>query len=120
MILEHLPERAHLIDVRTVEEYKGGIDGAQNIPIDEIEEAILIAIPEKSDVVIVYCRSGNCSAQAGKMLEDLGYKVILDAEVSLTMKSLSSKIKCKRSGSVELGANQSRSRVAWGSKPNSE
>jgi rhodanese-related sulfurtransferase len=80
MILEHLPERAHLIDVRTVEEYKGGhIDGAQNIPIDEIEEAILIAIPEKSDVVIVYCRSGNRSAQAGKMLEDLGYKVILDA-----------------------------------------
>ncbi len=80
MILAHLPENAHLIDVRTVEEYEGGhVGGALNIPVDEIEEAILTAVPEKSDVVIVYCRSGNRSAQAGKILEDLGYKVILNA-----------------------------------------
>ena len=80
MILEHLPQSVHLIDVRTVEEYEGGhISGAQNIPMGEIEEAILTAVPEKTDVIIVYCRSGNRSAQASRILEDLGYQVILDA-----------------------------------------
>lgn len=80
MILQHLPQNAYLIDVRTIEEYEGGhISGAQNIPLDEIEEAIRTAVPEKADVIIVYCRSGNRSAQAGKILEDLGYQVILDA-----------------------------------------
>ncbi len=79
-ILQHLPQNAHLIDVRTAEEYEGGhISGAQNISVDQIATAILIAVPEKTDVIIVYCRSGNRSAQAGKMLEELGYKVILDA-----------------------------------------
>ena len=79
-ILKHLPENAHLIDVRTTEEYESGhVSGAQNISVDQIETAIQIAVPEKSDVIIVYCRSGNRSAQAGKILEDMGYKVILDA-----------------------------------------
>jgi len=79
-ILQHLPENAHLIDVRTIEEYESGhVSGAQNISVDQIETAIQIAVPEKTDVIIVYCRSGNRSAQAGKILEDMGYKVILDA-----------------------------------------
>ena len=78
-ILQHLPENAHLIDVRTTEEYESGhVSGAQNISVDQIETAIQIAVPEKTDVIIVYCRSGNRSAQASKMLEDMGYKVILD------------------------------------------
>lgn len=80
MILGHLPQNSHLIDVRTMEEFESGhVSGSQNLPVDEIEEAILTAVPEKTDVIIVYCRSGNRSAHAGKMLEDLGYKVILDA-----------------------------------------
>ena len=38
MILEHLPQSVHLIDVRTVEEYEGGhISGAQNIPMGEMK-----------------------------------------------------------------------------------
>lgn len=79
-ILQHLPENSHLIDVRTPEEYEGGhVSGAQNISVDQIETAIPGAVPETSDVVIVYCRSGNRSAQAGELLENLGYKVILDA-----------------------------------------
>ncbi|GAB1475462.1 hypothetical protein MASR2M70_02940 [Bacillota bacterium] len=80
MILGHLPQNSHLIDVRTTEEFESGyVSGAQNIPMDEIESAILTVVPEKTDVIIVYCRSGNRSAQAGNMLEVLGYKVILDA-----------------------------------------
>jgi rhodanese-related sulfurtransferase len=55
------------------------VSGALNIPVDQIEAAILTAVPEKADVVILYCRSGNRSAQAADILEDLGYLVILDA-----------------------------------------
>lgn len=79
-ILLHLTDNTHFIDVRTAEEYEDGhISGAQNIPIDQIETDILSAVPEKSDIIILYCRSGNRSAQAGKLLEKLGYQVILDA-----------------------------------------
>lgn len=79
-ILQHLPESAYLIDVRTPNEYEGGhVSGSQNIPVNRIKTAILVAVPEKNDIIIVYCRSGNRSAQAGKMLEDLGYQIILDA-----------------------------------------
>lgn len=79
-ILQHLPQNAYLIDVRTTEEYEGGhVSGAQNISVDQIETAILTAVPDMSDVIIVYCRSGNRSAQAAKLLEEMGYKVILDA-----------------------------------------
>lgn len=79
-ILQHLSENAWLIDVRTPQEYESGyVSGALNIPVDQIEAAILTAVPEKADVVILYCRSGNRSAQAADILEDLGYLVILDA-----------------------------------------
>lgn len=79
-ISTHLPSSAHLIDVRTAEEYVGGhVAGAVNISVDVIKEKILDAVPEKSDIVIVYCRSGNRSVAAGRVLEDLGYMVILNA-----------------------------------------
>ena len=88
MILDHLPRNAYLIDVRTPEEYQDGhVSGAQNIPLDETEEVILTAVPEKADVIIVYCRSGNRSAQASKILEELGYQVILDAGGIIDYKS---------------------------------
>lgn len=79
-ILQHLPEHAYLIDVRTPLEYESGyVSGAINISVDQIEAAILTAVPDKADVVILYCRTGNRSAQAAKILEKLGYLVILDA-----------------------------------------
>lgn len=79
-ILQHLPENAWLIDVRTPQEYESGyVSGALNIPVDQIETAILDAVPEKADVIVLYCRSGNRSDQAAKILEELGYLVILDA-----------------------------------------
>ncbi|NLO48783.1 MAG: hypothetical protein GX111_10750 [Clostridiales bacterium] len=79
-ILRHLPDIAHLIDVRTIEEYGNGhVSGAKNISLDNIKTSILSAVPEKTDIVILYCRSGNRSATAGKMLEEMGYQIILDA-----------------------------------------
>ncbi len=79
-ILQHLPQNAYFFDVRTAQEYESGhVSGAQNIPVDQVETDIPHLVPEKTDVIILYCRSGNRSAQASEKLEDLGYMVILDA-----------------------------------------
>lgn len=79
-ILQHLPDNSHFIDVRTPEEYEEEhISGAINIPLNVLDSEILDTVTDKSDIIIVYCRSGNRSNTAGKQLESLGYKVILDA-----------------------------------------
>lgn len=66
-----------LIDVRTTEEFASGyINGAVNIPIDSIANR-LSEIP-KDQPVVLYCRSGNRSAQAARILENAGYTNIYD------------------------------------------
>ena len=62
-----------IIDVRTREEYaEGHIDGAFNIPYDEINE--LIEFP-KDTILFVYCKSGARSKVAAETLISLGYEV---------------------------------------------
>lgn len=62
-----------IIDVRTREEYaEGHINGAFNIPYDEINE--LIEFP-KDTVLFVYCQSGTRSKIAAENLISLGYEV---------------------------------------------
>jgi rhodanese-related sulfurtransferase len=66
---------ASLIDVRTPEEYSAKhVDGAKNIPVDEIDTR-LSEIP-KDKPVVVYCHSGGRSATAAKVLRGAGYDVI--------------------------------------------
>ncbi|MHB1253283.1 MAG: rhodanese-like domain-containing protein, partial [Candidatus Humimicrobiaceae bacterium] len=56
-----------LLDVRTQEEYKEGfIENSILIPVSELENR-LSEIPSDKPV-IVYCRSGNRSAQAAEIL----------------------------------------------------
>lgn len=69
---------AHLLlDVRTPEEYADGhIAGSINIPLAELGNQLSL-IP--TDIpVVVYCRSGNRSAQAVTLLRDSGYTNVLD------------------------------------------
>jgi len=69
---EHL-----LIDVRTPEEFASGhIEGAVNIPVDALAGR-LSEVPEGQPVV-VYCRSGNRSATASRILAEAGYNAIYD------------------------------------------
>jgi rhodanese-related sulfurtransferase len=70
--------QAHLlVDVRTPEEFASGhIPGAVNIPLQELEGR-LAEVPTDSPVV-VYCRSGNRSAQAADLLQEAGYTQIYD------------------------------------------
>jgi phage shock protein E len=66
-----------LLDVRTPEEFADGhIAGAVNIPLAELGNQ-LSQVP-RDIPVIVYCRSGNRSAQAATLLRDSGYTNVLD------------------------------------------
>jgi phage shock protein E len=68
-----------LIDVRTFEEYKSGhIEGSILIPHDIIESEIEKAVPNKETSIIIYCRTGNRTKTAGRILKGLGYSNIFD------------------------------------------
>ena len=63
-----------VLDVRTQEEYdQGHIPGAILIPSTEIEARAGAELPDKSQVILVYCRSGNRSKKASEILAQLGY-----------------------------------------------
>ena len=68
-----------LLDVRTEEENKEiRIPGSTLIPLDKLESNVEIVIPDKEKTIYVYCRSGNRSVSAVKILLKLGYKNVYD------------------------------------------
>ena len=63
-----------ILDVRTREEYdQGHIPGAILIPDTEIEAKAADLLPDKEQLILVYCRSGRRSKLAAQSLADLGY-----------------------------------------------
>jgi rhodanese-related sulfurtransferase len=67
-------QNAVVLDVRTQEEYETGyIPGAILIPHDKIEEQAAEKLPNKDQLILVYCQRGNRSKTASKTLEKLGY-----------------------------------------------
>jgi len=68
-----------ILDVRTQSEYaEGHLAGAVLLPVTEIATLAASTIPDKNATYLIYCRSGNRSAQAIDLLEDLGYRVLYD------------------------------------------
>jgi phage shock protein E len=68
-----------LIDVRTEAEYlEIRIDGAILLPLADITLNAINVLPDKNATIILYCRSGNRSAQAALLLDGLGYTKIYD------------------------------------------
>lgn len=65
-----------LIDVRTPEEFaQGHVEGARNIPVQEIANRLTdVGDPEKP--VVLYCRSGRRAAKAQEILEQAGFKKV--------------------------------------------
>ena len=62
------------LDVRTPGEYMGGfIQGAQNIDFQSGNFENEIASLDKNATYAVYCRSGNRSGQAIKVMHDAGF-----------------------------------------------
>ena len=63
-----------IIDARTQEEYDGGhIAGAIMIPEYEIADRAEKELPDKDQLILVYCRSGRRSKIAAEELVKLGY-----------------------------------------------
>ena len=68
-----------ILDVRTAEEFaQKHIPGAINIPNETIGSEELAELPDKNQLILVYCRSGNRSKQASEKLAELGYTKIYE------------------------------------------
>ena len=63
-----------ILDVREQDEYDAGhIPGAVLIPYTQIEEKAMGILPDKDQLILVYCRSGRRSKIAAEALVQLGY-----------------------------------------------
>ena len=68
-----------ILDVRTHEEFAAGhIPGAIVIPNETIGTVEIPQLPDKDQLIMVYCRSGNRSKQASDKLVKLGYTNIVE------------------------------------------
>lgn len=63
---------ALVVDVRTAQEFAGGhLENAHNIPLSDV--ATGFAAIDKDQPMVLYCRSGNRSAQAMEALREQGF-----------------------------------------------
>ncbi len=68
-----------ILDVRRPDEFAAGhIPNAINIPNENIGEDEITELPNKDQLILVYCRSGNRSKQASAKLVKLGYTNIVE------------------------------------------
>ena len=68
-----------ILDVRTPEEFADRhIPGAINVPNETIGTEDIPELPDKDQLILVYCRSGNRSKQASEKLAALGYTNIVE------------------------------------------
>ncbi len=72
-------EKPFLLDVRTEEEYNGPmgyINGSVLIPLQELENRYKELEPQKMQEIVIYCRSGNRSMVAARILQAKGFRVV--------------------------------------------
>ena len=83
-----------IVDVRTPQEYQASnIEGSINIEWQDILDASNL-VKTKKDNIILYCRSGNRSGKALKILEENGYTNVINAgSINNASKILNLKIK---------------------------
>ena len=68
-----------ILDVRRPDEYaEGHIPGAINLPNEEIGASEISELPDKTQLILVYCRSGRRSNEASEKLVKLGYTNIVE------------------------------------------
>lgn len=72
-----IKEGAFLVDVRTPAEFaEGHVKGSTNIPLDQV--AGQLDKFKGKEQIIVFCRSGNRSGQAKMILEQNGFKNVIN------------------------------------------
>lgn len=70
-------ENAVLLDVRTPEEFaEGHLEGAVNMDWYQTDFTSKLESVDRDSKVYVYCKKGGRSAEAAKLMDSLGYKVI--------------------------------------------
>lgn len=63
-----------IVDVRREDEFEAGhIPGAICIPNESITDTMPEQLPDKNQVILIYCRSGRRSKEAAQKLFDMGY-----------------------------------------------
>ena len=68
-----------ILDVRTAAEFnEEHIPDAINIPNETIGTDAIPELPDKDQLILVYCRSGNRSKQASEKLVKLGYTNVVE------------------------------------------
>ena len=68
-----------ILDVRRADEYSAGhIPGAINLPNESITTSELPELPDKNQLIMVYCRSGRRSKEASEKLVKLGYTNVVE------------------------------------------
>ena len=68
-----------ILDVRTPEEFaEKHIPNAINVPNETIGTDEIPALPDKDQLIMVYCRSGRRSKEAAEKLVKLGYTNIVE------------------------------------------
>lgn len=74
-------EKGQIIDVRTPKEYKSGcIDGAVNIHLYDKDFGERIDKLDKNETVYVYCKAGGRSAEAVEIMQEKGFKHIIELD----------------------------------------
>lgn len=67
-----------ILDVRTQTEYESGhIPGAVCLPIDDIHEnaeSVQATLPDKHQVLLIYCYAGRRAVEAAQLLSSMGYR----------------------------------------------
>ena len=68
-----------ILDVRRPDEFAAGhIPNAINVPNETIDTAEIPELPDKDQLIMVYCRSGRRSKAAAEKLVKLGYTNIVE------------------------------------------
>lgn len=68
-----------ILDVRTADEYaEAHIPGAMLLPNEDIGDTPPYILPVRDAEILIYCRSGNRSAQAAQKLYNMGYTNVYD------------------------------------------
>ena len=68
-----------IVDVRRADEFaQGHIPGAINIDNEDIADTEPAKLPDKEQMIYVYCRSGNRSKQAAEKLASMGYSNVIE------------------------------------------
>jgi rhodanese-related sulfurtransferase len=76
-LAEVVKNGALLVDVRSKPEYQSGsVKGAKNIPLESIVQRLDEF--KGKDHIVVFCRSGNRSAQAKRILESKGMNNVIN------------------------------------------